>query len=129
MNLYIHTWFLLGLVGIIFLFHFKVLVMTVEQQIRLKLGQVFKPMHLEVENESHMHNVPKDSETHFKVVLVTHEFDDLNKVKQHQAVYKVLEEELAGSVHALALHTFSPDTWREMPQAPDSPNCLGGNGK
>jgi len=103
--------------------------MTVEQQIQLKPAQAFKPMHLQIENESHMHNVPKDSETHFKVVLVTHEFDGLNKVKQHQAVYKVLAEELAGSAHALALHTFSPDTWNASVAAPDSPNCLGGNGK
>jgi BolA protein len=103
--------------------------MTVEQQIQLKLDQAFKPMHLQVENESHMHNVPKDSETHFKVVLVTQEFDGLNKVKQHQAVYQVLAEELAGSVHALALHTYSPETWKSTTAAPDSPNCLGGNGK
>ena len=104
-------------------------IMKVEQQIQLKLDQAFKPMHLQVENESHMHNVPKDSESHFKVVLVTHEFEGLNKVKQHQAVYKVLEEELAGSVHALALHTFTPQTWTESMAAPDSPNCMGGNGK
>ena len=103
--------------------------MKVEQQIQLKLDQAFKPMHLQVENESHMHSVPKDSETHFKVVLVTHEFEGLNKVKQHQAVYKVLEEELAGSVHALALHTFTPQAWAESAGAPDSPNCMGGNGK
>ncbi|MFY0700139.1 MAG: BolA/IbaG family iron-sulfur metabolism protein [Bermanella sp.] len=103
--------------------------MMVEQQIKLKLDQAFKPMHLRVENESHMHNVPKDSETHFKVVLVTHEFDDLNKVKQHQAVYQVLADELAGSVHALALHTYNPQTWQAAQGIPDSPNCLGGNGK
>jgi BolA protein len=111
------------------MFYFKVMVLTVEQQIQLKLDQAFKPMHLQIENESHMHNVPKDSESHFKVVLVTHEFDALNKVKQHQAVYKVLAEELAGPVHALALHTFSPDAWNKASIAPDSPKCLGGNGK
>jgi BolA protein len=103
--------------------------MNVEQQIQLKLDQAFKPMHLEIVNESHMHNVPKDSESHFKVVLVTHEFDGLNKVKQHQAVYKALAEELAGAVHALALHTFTPQAWAESMGAPDSPNCMGGNGK
>ena len=29
----------------------------------------FEPIHLEVINESHMHSVPKNSETHFKVKL------------------------------------------------------------
>lgn len=29
-----------------------------------------QPIHLEVINESYMHNVPKGSETHFKVLVV-----------------------------------------------------------
>lgn len=29
-----------------------------------------QPVHLEVINESYMHNVPKGSETHFKVLVV-----------------------------------------------------------
>ena len=111
------------------MFYLKVIAMKVQQQIQLKLDHAFKPMHLHVENESHMHNVPEGSESHFKVILVTHEFDGLNKVKQHQAVYKVLVEELAGAVHALALHTFTPQAWSETNSAPDSPNCMGGNGQ
>jgi BolA protein len=40
----------------------------------------------------------------------------------------VLAEELAGPVHALALHTFSPDEWADSQErAPDSPKCLGAN--
>lgn len=103
--------------------------MKIQQQVEQKLNDSFEPTHLEVINESHMHNVPSGSESHFKVVLVSQQFTGLNKVKQHQAVYKVLADELAGGIHALALHTFDPDAWAASQGAPDSPNCMGGNGK
>ncbi|WP_396586799.1 BolA family protein [Bermanella sp. R86510] len=102
---------------------------SIQQTIEQKLNDGFSVSHLEVVNESHMHNVPANSETHFKVTLVASDFDGLNKVKQHQAVYGVLQAELAGPVHALALHTFSPEAWQQNQSTPDSPNCMGGNGK
>jgi BolA protein len=42
-------------------------------------------------------------------------------------VYSALAAELAGPVHALAIHTYTPAEWQESNNvAPDSPNCLGG---
>jgi stress-induced morphogen len=38
-------------------------------KIREKLAAAFQPFHLDVLNESYMHNVPKGSETHFKVSI------------------------------------------------------------
>ncbi|QIZ85787.1 BolA/IbaG family iron-sulfur metabolism protein [Bermanella marisrubri] len=102
--------------------------MMIQETIEQKLNDQFSVKHLEIVNESHMHSVPANSETHFKVVLVADEFAGMNKVKQHQAIYAALKDELAGPVHALALHTFAPDTWQKQ-SVPDSPNCLGGNGK
>jgi len=83
---------------------------------------------LTVENESHMHSVPPNSETHFKVVIVSQQFEGLSRVKRQQLVYKILSEEIAGPVHALAQHTYSPVQWQQKQQpVPDSPNCLGGS--
>ena len=48
----------------------------VENSIRNKLSQHFNPNHLEIINESYMHNVPKGSETHFKVVVVSSKFEN-----------------------------------------------------
>lgn len=39
----------------------------VARRIRDKLQSAFQPAHLDVLNESYMHNVPKGAETHFKV--------------------------------------------------------------
>jgi BolA protein len=102
--------------------------MSVQQQIEAKLSHALPVDHLEVLNESHMHSVPPNSETHFKVVLVSPEFDGKRQVARHQLVYRVLAEELAGPVHALALHTYTEAEWRQRAAAaPASPQCLGGS--
>lgn len=102
--------------------------MTVQQEIQLQLEQQFAPEFFEVANESHQHSVPVNSETHFRVVLVSAEFDGKRKVARHQQVYAALARQLEGPVHALALHTYTPDEWQIRQQAaPDSPQCLGGS--
>lgn len=104
--------------------------MQVQQSIESKLREALVPEHLDVVNESHMHSVPPNSETHFKVVAVASAFDGMRKVARHQKIYGVLKDELAGPVHALALHTYTPGEWQErQAQAPDSPECLGGSKK
>ncbi|QSP93459.1 BolA family transcriptional regulator [Marinobacter salinisoli] len=104
--------------------------MKIQNSIETKLKQAFSAQVLQVENESHKHSVPPNSETHFKVTLVCPDFEGQMKVKRHQAIYQVLAEELAGEVHALALHLYSPAEWQAAGQAaPDSPNCLGGSKK
>lgn len=99
--------------------------MTVQATIEAKLNAALQPLHLEVTNESHMHNVPPGSESHFKVVVVSEAFAGKRLVQRHQLVYGVLADELRGSVHALALHTQLPAEWQG--QAPESPRCLGGD--
>ena len=102
--------------------------MTVQQEIQQELARAFAPQLLEVVNESHQHSVPANSETHFKVVLVSERFAGQRKVARHQQVYAVLANQLAGPVHALALHTYTGAEWQARQQAaPTSPACHGGS--
>jgi len=102
--------------------------MAVQQEIEKRLGEALAPEYLEVENESHQHNVPANSETHFRVVLVSGEFESRPRVARHQQVYAVLAALLEGPVHALALHTYTPGEWeRRSAESPASPACLGGS--
>ncbi len=102
--------------------------MTVQTTIERKLTERFHPFHLEVKNESHMHSVPADSETHFNVLVVAKEFAGKFLVARHRMVNEVLAEEFAGGVHALALHTLTPEEWFERSGASNaSPACLGGS--
>ncbi len=100
----------------------------VEQSIHDSVTGQFAPDLLQLTNESHMHSVPPGSESHFKLVLVTDQFEGLRLVQRHQQIYKLLADQLAGPVHALALHTYTVAEWGETAAgAPDSPDCLGGN--
>jgi len=102
--------------------------MTVQHDIESRLKSDFAPQFLEVANESDQHNVPAHSETHFRVVVVSESFDGCSRVARHQQVYKALAEQMQGPVHALALHTYSPQEWQEREgDAPASPECLGGS--
>jgi BolA protein len=100
---------------------------TVQSTIEKKLTTHFSPEYLEVINESHMHNVPANSETHFKVTIVSVNFEGKRLIQRHRAVNEVVAAELAGPVHALALHTYTQEDWaKKQGNAPSSPNCLGG---
>ena len=100
--------------------------MTMQKTIESRLNTNFSIEHLAVENESHMHNVAPDSESHFKVTLVSEDFSELMLIKRHRLVIKALEQEMQ-KIHALALHTMTPDEWSTRGgKVADSPQCLGG---
>ncbi|RKR04487.1 BolA protein family transcriptional regulator [Kushneria sinocarnis] len=104
--------------------------MSMQTRIEEKLQQAFAPRWLSVENESYMHNVPPDAETHFKVTMVSEKFEGLMPVKRHQQIYCELADEMAGPVHALALHLYTPAQWEARGNTrPDSPDCRGGGGR
>lgn len=98
----------------------------IKNKIEQKLTEAFQPVHLEVMNESYMHNVPEGSESHFKVIVVSDAFLDKRLIACHREINQVLADELANDIHALAIHTHTPKQW-ESAQIPESPNCLGGS--
>jgi BolA protein len=86
--------------------------MSVETTIRQKLTEAFAPTRLDVINESHLHaghrNSPGTGESHFRVLIVSSAFAGASRVARHRAVNKLLEAELKGKVHALALNVYAP---------------------
>ncbi|MCL2893379.1 transcriptional regulator BolA [Brenneria tiliae] len=95
---------------------------TIEEKLRVE----FEPLHLEVIDESYRHNVPAGSESHFKVVIVSERFAGERVLGRHRAIYAILAAELASTVHALALHTYSVKEWGSLQNSvPSSPPCGG----
>ena len=102
--------------------------MSVQTIIERKLLDSFDPRHLEVVNESHRHNVPSGSETHFRVTICSVRFENENLVRRHRLVNDSLAQELAGPVHALAIHALTPAEWLDREgRTAESPKCLGGS--
>jgi BolA protein len=101
--------------------------MVVKTRIVDKLTRELLPVALVVDNESHMHSVPKGSETHFKVTVVSSRFEGLGRVDRHKLVYGILKDEMAGGVHALTITSRTPAEWEADSSVGSSPPCLGGS--
>ncbi|GGW80288.1 BolA family protein [Alteromonas halophila] len=101
---------------------------NVKQFIQDTLTSELSPVLLEVTDESYMHNVPEGAQSHFKVTVVSEHFTGSRLIARHRQVNGLLSEALEGPVHALALHTFTPQEWEKRGgQATASPACLGGS--
>ena len=82
------------------------------------------PVHLDIEDESHMHS--RGLETHYKVVIASAAFEGLRAIQRHRTVHTALGAQMQ-QIHALALHPFTPDEWAAEVRIPDSPHCRGGS--
>ncbi|HEX2216435.1 MAG TPA: BolA family protein [Xanthobacteraceae bacterium] len=77
-----------------------------------KLTKAFVPASLQVIDESQLHEGHAGhrpgGETHFRVYIVSAAFEGKTRLERHRAVNAALAAELAGSVHALAIHAAAP---------------------
>ena len=48
---------------------------------------------------------------HFEAIVVSARFAGISMVRQHQLVYGTLGDRMGGEIHALALHTYTPEDW------------------
>lgn len=87
--------------------------MTVAETIRTKLEAAFAPQTLDVRDESDGHRGHagwrEGGETHFRVTIVSSQFEGLTRIARHRRVHEALDAELAGRVHALALTLLTPE--------------------
>ena len=86
--------------------------MTVKDTITNKLHEAFAPESLDVVDESHLHEGHSGhrpgGETHFRVNIVSPSFEGKSRIERHRMINATLSAELAGSVHALAVHALAP---------------------
>ncbi|MEM1291172.1 MAG: BolA/IbaG family iron-sulfur metabolism protein [Cyanobacteria bacterium P01_H01_bin.162] len=55
---------------------------------------------------------------HFEVTVVSTEFARRSLVQQHQLVYKAVQTAMSSeAIHALALKTYTPETWSSVSQS------------
>ena len=86
--------------------------MTMQERLQDKLTKAFSPDQLEVIDESEQHRGHggwrEGGETHFRVRMVSSEFTGQGRVARQRAVNKCLAEELATTIHALAMELRAP---------------------
>jgi len=86
--------------------------MPVKNEIAEKLSGAFAPQSLDVQDESDRHaghaGARPGGETHFRVYIVSEAFRGKSRVERHRMINQTLSGELAGGVHALAIHASAP---------------------
>jgi len=84
------------------------------------LRRAFEPLHLSVEDESHLHRGHAGAAGgggHFRVCIVAAAFRGQNRVARQRAVYAQLGDAMRSSIHALALRTLTPEEWEAQSRA------------
>lgn len=86
--------------------------MRTEDRITRKLTEALAPQSLKVVDESHRHEGHvghrPGGQTHFRVYIVSELFNGMTRLERHRLINQTLAEELAGGVHALAIHAAAP---------------------
>ncbi|QGU32059.1 BolA family protein [Thermochromatium tepidum] len=100
--------------------------MSRKQRIESRIQEALRPLYLDVVDESYMHAVPKGSESHFKLLVVSASFEKLPLIERHRRLNALLADEFNQGLHALTMHTWTPEEWQAKGGAPASPPCLGG---
>ncbi|MCB0378319.1 MAG: BolA family transcriptional regulator [Bdellovibrionales bacterium] len=77
---------------------------------------------LEIDDESHKHAGRQGQESHFKVLLVSEDFNGQTRVQRQRQINELLKEEFSSGLHALSLRILTPE---ELSKAEtfQSPNC------
>ena len=94
---------------------------NMENHLKTQLEVALKPDYCEVVNESSQHSGPA-TESHFKLVVVSEQFNEMKLIDRHRFINKLFAEELS-HIHALAMHTYTPKEWQKRQSAPESPEC------
>ena len=91
--------------------------MQTKDIIAQKLTAAFNPESLEVLDESHRHEGHAGhrpgGQTHYRIYIVSEAFRGKSRLARHRLVNDALSSELAGGIHALAIHASAPGEPRD----------------
>lgn len=101
--------------------------MSRQERILKILEQHYTQSHVSVLNESMHHHVPKNSETHFKIEIISEAFENMSRLQRHQMINQLLQEEFKSGMHALSLHLYTAEEWQKRnKKSLPSPSCKDG---
>ncbi|OZA08421.1 MAG: BolA family transcriptional regulator [Polynucleobacter sp. 24-46-87] len=89
--------------------------MTINQErmqlFEADLRSAFELLDLKIEDESHLHAGHAGAASgggHFKIRIVSPQFEGMNSVKRHRAIYAALNSHFPQAIHALTIEAMTP---------------------
>ncbi len=87
--------------------------MTVAETIEQKLRAALTVSRLEVIDESAQHaghaGARPGGQSHFRLFIESPDFAGKSRVSRQREIYRILKDEMAGPIHALALDARAPE--------------------
>ncbi len=83
------------------------------QLIEARVREALAPLHLVIEDESHLHagHAGAREGGHFRLTVVSAAFEGRSLVEQHRLVQDAVRDLFGTEIHALALKTIPPSRW------------------
>ena len=83
--------------------------MNTQSKIEKKLRTYFNVHILNIIDESHKHvNHKKDTNGgHFKLLIVSNDFDNISLIKRHQLIYDALSDMIKVEIHAISIKAMT----------------------
>ncbi|KAI3386524.1 hypothetical protein SNEBB_006058 [Seison nebaliae] len=107
----------------------------ISKKIEQRIKDVIPTVFIEIVNESWRHKVPKNSETHFKLTVVSDRFEKMKMLDRHRLINNELNDCMENDgVHSIQIHTITPSIWYsnyyekglKLAENTQPPSCLGG---
>lgn len=100
----------------------------IAERLHTILSESFNPSFIDVVDESHKHALATSgTPTHFKIIVVSSQFENCTLLKRHRMVNEKIRDVVAG-LRAVSLSTLTPTEWETTGFHNDmrSPTCRGG---
>ncbi|NEX62865.1 BolA family protein [Noviherbaspirillum galbum] len=81
------------------------------QRIRSRLEEALAPLEIRLDDESHLHAGHAGAASgagHYRVHLVSAQFEGRNRLARHRLVYDCLQDMMQTDIHALTINAFAP---------------------
>lgn len=80
--------------------------MNTKNKIEKKLKEYFNVNTLQIIDESHKHaNHKKDTQGgHFKLLIISEDFENVSLIKRHQLIYDALSDMIKIDIHAISIN-------------------------
>ncbi len=78
--------------------------------IKSKLNDKINIQRLDIIDESHKHvNHSQSNGGHFKVLIISDDFKDINLIGRHKMIYSALGDLIKTKIHAISINAKTPD--------------------
>ncbi len=85
----------------------------ISDKITEKIVNCLAPVHFELVDESDRHrgHAGHDGrgESHFRMLVISHEFSGKSRAERHRMVYEALKDLMGNRIHALSISARTPD--------------------